>query len=94
MASSSGDHGPASSGDASVHRGGQSAESGTTHRLTSSTQDREKLFRDTLVRLSRAIEALDSLLSSSTTLHNREKIIAMREELFCMIHTIESYNRF
>ena len=40
MESSSGDHGPASSGDASVRGGGQSAEFGTTRRSTSSTQDR------------------------------------------------------
>ena len=77
MASGSGDHAPASSGDASVHRGGQSAEFGKTRRSTSSTEDREKLFRDTLARLSHAIEVLDSSLSSCTTLPNREKIIAM-----------------
>ena len=77
MASSFEDHGPTSSGDASVHRGHYSAESSTTHRLKSSTKDREQLFRDTLARLSHAIEVLDSLLSSSTTLPNREKIIAI-----------------
>ena len=94
MAFGFGDYGPASSRDASVHRGGQSAESGTTCRLTSSTQDRQQLFRDTATRLSRAIQVLDTSLSSSTTLPNREKIIVIWEELFCMIQIIESYNAF
>ena len=34
------DHAPASSGDAGVRGGGQSAESGTSWRSTSTTQDR------------------------------------------------------
>ena len=85
MASGSGDRSPASSGESNVHRGGQSVESSTTRRSTSSTEDREQLFRDILARLSHAIEVLDSSLSSSTTLPNREKIITMREELFRMI---------
>ena len=60
--------------------GDQSVESGTTCRLKSSTKDREQLFRDTLARLSHAIEVLDSSLSSSTTLPNREKVTMMQEQ--------------
>ena len=78
MASSSGDHGPASSGDASVHGGGQSAQSGIARRSSSIAQDRQQLFRDTVSRLSHAIQVLDTFLSSSPTLPNREKVMAMR----------------
>ena len=77
MASGPGDHGPASSGDASVHGGGQSAESGTTRISSSTAQDRQRLFRDTVLRLSHAMHILDTSLSSSPTLPNREKVIAM-----------------
>lgn len=40
------------------------------------------------------MQVLYTLLSSSPTLPNREKVIAMQEELFHMIQTIESYNPF
>ena len=78
MASGSGDHGPASSGDASVHGGGQSAQFGIAHRSSSIAYDRQRLFRDTVSRLSHAMEVLDTSLSSSPTLPNREKVMAMR----------------
>ena len=94
MASGSGDRHPASSGDASVHGGGQSAESGIACRSSSTTQDRERLFRDTISRLSHAMHILDTSLSSSPTLPNREKVIEMRHELFRMIQIVESYNPF
>lgn len=55
---------------------------------------RERLFRDTVARLSQAIEYLDSTLMTSTTLPNREKITTMRDELCRMIQTIESYNPY
>ena len=77
MACGSRDHAPTSLGDASVHGGGQSVESDTTCRSTSSTQDREQLFKDIVARLSCAILVLDTSLSSSTTLPNMEKIIVM-----------------
>ena len=53
MASSLGDHAPASSGDANVHREpSHSAESNTAWRSPSSTEGRQQLFRDTIARLS------------------------------------------
>ena len=94
MASGSGDHAPAFLGDASVCGGGQSVESGIACRSTSTAQDRQQLFRDTVVRLSHAMQVLDTSLSSSPTLPNREKVIEMRQELFRMTQTIESYNPF
>lgn len=39
-------------------------------------------------------KVLNTSLSSSTALPNREKITSMREELYRMIHTIELYNPF
>ena len=55
MASGSGDRGPASLRDDSVHRGGQSVESGIARRSTSTAQDRQQFFRDTVARLSHAM---------------------------------------
>ena len=55
IASGSGDHALASLGDASVHGGGQSTESGTACRSSSTAQDRQQLFRDTVSRLSHAM---------------------------------------
>ena len=72
---------PTSSGEASVHGGGPSAESGTARRPTASAEERHHLFADTIARLSRALEYLDSTLLASTTLSNREKIISIRDEL-------------
>ena len=77
MASGSGDRGPTSSGDASVHGGGQSAESGIARRSSSTAYDRQRLFRDIVLRLSHAMEVLDISLSSSPTLPNREKVMAI-----------------
>ena len=64
---------PTSSGEASVHGGGPSAKSGTTRRPTASAKERQRLFADTIARLSRALEYLDSTLLASTTLPNRER---------------------
>ena len=72
---------PTSLGKASVHGWGPSAKLGTTHRLTSSTEERQCLFADTIARLSCVIKYLDSTRLDSTTLPNREKIISMIDEL-------------
>ena len=77
MASGSGDRGPAFSRDTSVRGGGQSAESGTARRSTSTAQDRQQLFRETVSRLSHAMQVLDTSLSSSPTHPNREKVTMM-----------------
>jgi hypothetical protein len=65
-----------------------------THRMTSSSKERQHLFADTIARLSRGLDYLDSTLLASTTLPNREKIIFIRDELCQMIKMISTYNPF
>ena len=55
MASGFGDRAPTPSGDASVCGGGKSVGSSIARRSTSTAQDRQQFFRDTVARLSHAM---------------------------------------
>ena len=68
--------------------------SGSSCRSTTSTQDMETLFSDTMQCLQGTLDTIDQSLRASPTLQHRDKVIVIRDELISMIHTIEGFNPY
>ena len=68
--------------------------SGSSHRSTASTQDRETLFSDTIQCLQSALDTIDQSLQASPTLQHRDKVTVIRDKLISMMHIVKVFNPY